>query len=268
MKKANKYLGQPEKTPENARGSSSTAVITAFTAPAAPVPALDTLLSPYLNLTQDQKTLYYSWLLQQSLYTDGMVPGPVTGGLPILALSGPLGCGKSLLAKITKGILVAQEWIPVPLQAIPPQDITDHLDRTTIITYDNISNIPEQYSDSLVDLAKAGFYDGQGIILNGTGFTIPERLTKYTISLELKPLDKPVPAEDLLLPIGNKLAIIQQAFIDLKNEVYRELVVQLLFSTQDHSQLPTHVDPVPDSLFNYYNIASAYLKVMDRAERS
>ena len=102
MKKTDIYPCQPENTQVNllayplCSGNPTSASVSDT------VSDLDTLLDPYLNLTDGDKLLYYTWVIHQRLSARTPIPRVVYDNLPILILTGPKGCGKSLLAKITK----------------------------------------------------------------------------------------------------------------------------------------------------------------------
>ena len=257
MKKTNIYPGQPENSQENALARPPCSDGSVSVSVSDTVSGLDTLLDPYLNLTDGDKLLYYTWVLHQRLSARNPIPRVVHGNLPILVLTGPKGCGKSLLAKITKGIFVTDEWIFAALQDIPIQDIEKLMDVTTVLTYDDIPTIPDQYSTTLAALAETGFHDGQGFILNGTDLTIPDNLYDYVIQLKLQPLTKPVPEDELLLSIGSRLDDIREAFCNLCDAVIMTMIHEQLFGAQDYNDQPQPVRKL-DYLYNYLEIGRAY----------
>lgn len=255
MKKINKYLGQSENIQKNPPAYPSRSV-----GPVSNIAMdLDTLLGPYLNLTDGDKLLYYTWVLHQRLSEKTLIPGLVYGDLPILALTGPKGSGKSLLTKITKGIFVREEWMPIALSDIPIQNIETWMSASTVLTCDD-TTIPDQYSTKLADLAETGFHGGQGIILNGTDLTIPDNLYDYVIQLKLQPLASPVPEEELLPSIGTKLDDIRKAFCRLCDKVVMTMIHESLFEAQNHNDQPQPVRK-PDYLYNYLEIGKAYSKL-------
>ena len=117
------------------------------------------LLRPYVNLTEPDFRLMIAWL------TAALRP---VGPYPVLVLNGEQSSGKSTLAKVLRFLIDPQTS---PVLALPSS--TENLMTTAVngwlLAYENISSIPDWFSDCICQLAFGGGFAGR------TPFTNDER---------------------------------------------------------------------------------------------
>jgi hypothetical protein len=114
-----------------------------------PVPSREgsiDLLRPYVNLSEPDFRLLVVWL------TAALRPA---GPYPILTLSGEQGSGKSTLTKLVR-LLIDPHVSAVLTQPRNTRELVSTAVNRWLLAYDNLSAIPEWFSNSLCRLADGG----------------------------------------------------------------------------------------------------------------
>jgi energy-coupling factor transporter ATP-binding protein EcfA2 len=104
------------------------------------------LLRPYVNVGESDFRLLVAWL------TAAMRP---VGPYPILTIYGEQGSGKSTLAKIVR-LLVDPQAAPLIAEPQSTRDLMSIALNGWLTAFDNVSTIPNWFSDSLCRLAVGG----------------------------------------------------------------------------------------------------------------
>jgi hypothetical protein len=124
-----------------------------------PMPSRDgsiDLLRPYVNLTEADFRLMFTWLTA--------VLRPV-GPYPILVLNGEQAAAKSTLVKVLRLLIDPHTCI-----ALNPPTSTRNLMATAVngwlLAYDNVSDIPRWLSDALCQLVFGGAISGRALFTN------------------------------------------------------------------------------------------------------
>ena len=124
-----------------------------------PMPALDgsiDRLRPYVNLTEADFRLMIAWL------TAALRP---VGPYPILVLNGEQASGKSTLAKILR-LLIDPQACPVLALPKSTHDLMATAVNGWLLVYENISAIPDWFSDVICQLAFGGGFAGRALFTN------------------------------------------------------------------------------------------------------
>ncbi|MCU9612745.1 virulence-associated E family protein [Caldibacillus lycopersici] len=188
-------------------------------------------LSDFLNVSEDDKILIYSFLL--GCFSP-------TGPYPLLILQGPQGVGKSFLSQLLKKIV--DPAFAAPIRSLPrnEQDLMISAQKSHLLAFDNLSGISKAMSDSLCKLSTGGgfatrkFYENseevvisamRPVILNGIDF-IARRpdLADRSIIIDLIPikLSNRKTEEELMIEFETRLPRIFGALLDALSIATRE----------------------------------------------